>query len=164
MGTAKKRKSTALNVNACFSNESEEPYTTEGGHVEEKKIWPKHGRLVNALEKKLRQNGVTAFNRNLKDIVKPDLLIPQKAVIELKAGSSWVDVYCAIGQAAVYSRVVRKAKNNDIIRIVVFPARTEKCKIAILREEGIVVVKWHMKKNRIIFSDLEDVLARINHY
>ncbi len=116
-----------------------------------------HGRVLNALARRLSAAGIKAANTGLGGEIRPDLLLPElPAVIEVKSGGSWEDVIHGIGQCFAYSAL--REDPSRVGKVLVVPASTDKEKLKALMRLGIQVVGWSEDEGEVAFSGLERAL------
>lgn len=149
MGTNwRKAKQSAKNLKG-FNNEFDGIYVVneKGGTREVSQI---HGRIVNQIAAELKGMGYKISNKPVKGGLRPDIeIIGSPAIIEVKGGMRWADIYCCIGQLYCYARKI--SPDRLITMIAVVPWKADQTKVQLLRDMGIEVVEWKRKKGRSDF-------------
>lgn len=115
-----------------------------------------HGRVVNALERHLRQAGLQTGNDQHRDLYIADRRGRVKALFEVKTGAHLAHVYQAIGQLFYHG-----AENPRARLVAVLPADISNAVTRPLVALGIKTVKYVREGHRITFPDLHRVIGRL---
>jgi hypothetical protein len=137
---------------SVFNPENDQDGTGAGWPGDQRTIRRLHGRVVNALQKRVGRGAVNGTRSDMR----PDLYILNRSgqmetLFEIKASSDTQSWFTAIGQLLVYSAVERRRPQ----RVLVVPAPREDLNfVEALKSLGIKVVTFRETAGRISFSGL----------
>lgn len=147
-GTAKVLRRSSIAFSPEF--EGQKQYSTRDRVVAE----CAHGRVVNALERQLRQAGLQTANDQHRDLYITDRHGRVKILFEVKTGTHLGHVYQAIGQLFYHS-----AEDSEARLVAVLPAAISDDVTRALVNLGIETVKYVREGYRIMFPDLQRVIG-----